>query len=102
MTVEHLQPLLDHNKDAKLLCQVAELPFRAQVSVSVRDAIRLGRLTALQKPDGRVRGIVAGDVVRRLVANTMSQQLMEDAQRATHHFSTPSARERDANALRTC
>ena len=32
------------------------------------DAIRLGRMTALSKPDGAVRGIVIGDVVRRLVA----------------------------------
>ena len=46
----------------------------------------LGRLTALQKPDGGVRGIVAGDVVRRLVARTVSQQLMEDVERATALF----------------
>ena len=75
MTVEHLQVLLDHSKDAKQLYQVAELLSRAEVPVSVRDAVRLGRLTALQKPDGGVRGIVAGDIVRRLVARTMSQQL---------------------------
>ena len=36
--------------------------------------VRLGRLTALSKPDGGVRGIIAG-VVWRLVARTMSQQL---------------------------
>ena len=36
--------------------------------------VRLGRLTALFKPDGGVRGIIAGDVVRRLVARTMSHQ----------------------------
>ena len=65
MTVEHLQPLLDHSKDAKLFHQVAELLSRAQVP-----AVRLGRLTALQNPDGGVRGIVAGDIVRRLVART--------------------------------
>ena len=32
-------------------------------------------MTALKKPDGGVQGIVAGDVVRRLVARTMAQQL---------------------------
>ena len=37
--------------------------------------IRLGRLTAFQKPTGGVRGIVAGEVLRRLVARTMAQQL---------------------------
>ena len=33
-------------------------------------AIRLGRMTALSKPDGGVRGIVVGDFLRRLVART--------------------------------
>ena len=47
------------------------------------DLIRVGRLTALSKPDGGVRGIVAGDVIRRLVARTMSQQLSEAVERAT-------------------
>ena len=50
------------------------------------DAIRLGRLTALQKPNGGVRGIVAGNIVRRLVAHTMSQQMMEKVQAATAPF----------------
>ena len=47
------------------------------------DLIRVGRLTALSKPDGGVRGIVVGDVVRRLVARTMAQQLSEAVERAT-------------------
>ena len=52
------------------------------------DLIRVGRLTALSKPDGGVRGIVAGDVIRRLVARTMSQQLSEAVERATapYHY----------------
>ena len=86
MTVEHLQPLLDHTKDARMFFQVAERLARAQVPPSVRDTVRLGRVTALQKPDGGVRGIVAGDVVRRLVARTMSQQMMEAVQGATAPF----------------
>ena len=39
-----------------------------------RASIRQGRMIALQKPLGGVRGIVVGDVVRRLVARTMAQQ----------------------------
>ena len=35
----------------------------------------MGRVTALQKPNGSVRGIVASDVFRRLVARTMAHQL---------------------------
>ena len=61
MKVEHL------HSDAKLFFQVGELLARAQVLASVRDATRLGRLSALEKPDG---GVVAGDVVRRLVARS--------------------------------
>ena len=34
--------------------------------------VRSGRLTALSKPDGGVRGIVSGDVIRRLVARTIA------------------------------
>ena len=43
-------------------------------------------LTALQKPNGGVRGIVAGDIVRRLVSRTVSQQMMEKVQVATAPF----------------
>ena len=38
------------------------------------------------KFDGGVRGIVAGDVVRRLVARTMSQQLSPAVERATSPY----------------
>ena len=64
MTVEHLQPLLDHPRDLQLVFQVAERLARA--------AIRMGSC-------GR-------DVVRRLVACTMSQQLMDAVQQATAPF----------------
>ena len=48
--------------------------------------IRLGRLTALQKPTGDVRGIVAGEVLRRLVARTMAQQLGPAVENFTASF----------------
>ena len=70
MTVEHLHPLLDHFRDSNFFFHAAELLARAQVPPTIKDAIRLGRLTALRKTDGGVRGIVAGDIVRRLVART--------------------------------
>ena len=53
---------------------------------AVINVFRMGRLTALSKPDGGVRGIVAGDVVRRLVARTMSQQLSPAVERATSPY----------------
>ena len=44
---------------------------RGQVPESIETAVKLGRMTALSKADGGVRGIV--DVIWRLVARTMSQ-----------------------------
>ena len=43
-------------------------------------------MTALQKPDGGVRGIVVGDVFRRLVGRTLAKQFAEQAQGATRPF----------------
>ena len=85
-TVEHLHPLLDHCGDLRMFFAVAELLARGQVPESIQAAVKLGRMTAFTKPEGGVRGIVAGDVVRRLVARTMSQQMMEAVQSATSPF----------------
>ena len=81
MTVEHLRPLLDSVSDLKLFHSMAEGLARGAVP-EVVEALRLGRLTALRKPCG-VRGIVAGDVVRRLVSRTMAQQLGTVVESAT-------------------
>ena len=47
---------------------------------TIHASIRQGRMIALQKPLGGVRGIVVGDAVRRPVARTMAQRipLVED------------------------
>ena len=42
------------------------------VPEDVLEVIRLGRVTALRKPVGGVRGIVVGDILRRLVASQAS------------------------------
>ena len=86
MTVEHPQPLLDHPKDVRLFFQVAERLAREQVLQDIQARIGMGRLTASRKADGGVRGIVAGDVVRRLIARTMSLQLMDAVLQATAPF----------------
>ena len=86
MTMEHLRPLLGDARSLHSFFLVAEQLARAQVPDGVVDLVRLGRLTALTKPDGGVRGIVAGDVVRRLVARTMSQQLGPAVERATSPY----------------
>ena len=38
------------------------------------NGLRLGRLLALQKPNGGIRALVIGDVFRRLVSRTLAQQ----------------------------
>ena len=79
MTTEHLRPLLEDVRGLHLLGEVVERLARAEVPPEVMRLVRGGRLTALAKPDGGVRGIVAGDVIRRLLAQTMSQQLSKAA-----------------------
>ena len=86
MTNEHLRPLLDNPRELHLFFRVAELLARGQVPGNVASVLRKGRMTALQKPGGGVRGIVAGDVVRRLVARTISQQLAKVVEGATAPF----------------
>ena len=72
MTTEHLRPLF--------------LVAEAQILDIATRMIRDGRF-ALSKLDGGVRGIVAGDVIRRLVArSTMAQQSQKAVEVATALF----------------
>ena len=76
MTVEHLRPLLESGVCGEVATQFA----RGQVPKEVLLlAVRLGRMTALQKPDGRVRGIVVGDVFGQFVGWTFAKQFAEQA-----------------------
>ena len=58
----------------------------ARVPEEIIEAIRLGRLTALSKPDGGVRGIVVGDILRRMVARTLAKQISKKVEEATAPF----------------
>ena len=71
MTADHLFSILESEADSELLVQVASKLAVGDVPDEVIDGIRVGRLTALAKPDGGVRGIVVGDIIRRLVARTV-------------------------------
>ena len=53
MTSEHLFPVLESEAASELLAQ--DLFAAGQVPHDILEPIRLGRLTALQKPDGGVR-----------------------------------------------
>ena len=84
MTV--LRPLLDNPRDLHALFLMAEtVGARNGPEAAVRP-LRLGRLTALRKPTGGVRGIVAGDILRRLVSRTIAQQLSDVVKNATSPF----------------
>ena len=68
------------------------------------DGLRVGRLVALQKGNGRVRGLVMSDVFRRLVGRTLAQQFSAQFQEACHPFqyalSTKAGAEGLARAVR--
>ena len=46
----------------------------------------MGPLTALSKPDGGVRRIVVGDILRRMVARTIAKQIAKQVEAATAPF----------------
>ena len=80
MTADNLRPLLASVEDTTRFWRFCQVLARAGVPEEIIDVIRLGRLTALQKPNGRVRGIVSADVVRRL------EQITPAVERATFPF----------------
>ena len=100
---DHLRLVLDQVRDTHMLCQMADQFAQARIPPAVHNFLRLGRLTALQKPRGGVRGIVVGDVLRRLVARTMAQQLGKAVEAATaphqHALSTRAGTECVAHAM---
>ena len=65
MTCEHLRPLLENSRDSYSFFLMAEQFAQEVAPEAAIHAVRVGRLTVLRKPDGGVRGIVAGDVVDR-------------------------------------
>ena len=86
MTVEHLRPLLECDRALDSLHKFARIVARGEVPDRIEPVVRLGRLTALRKPDGGVRGIVYGDVLRRLVARTIAQQIADQVEGAPLPF----------------
>ena len=86
MTSDLLFPVLEKEADSELFVQVCAQLAVGNVPEEIIDTIRLGRMTALSKPDGGVRGIVVGDIVRRLVARTISKQIAKKVEETTAPF----------------
>ena len=72
--------------DMSLFFKFAEKLAQADVPDAIIPVIRMGRMTVLRKGDGGVRGIVVEDVIRRLVARTIAQQLGRAVETATAPF----------------
>ena len=86
MRTEHVRPLLDNVEDCNMFHEAAQSSAQASIPEEILAALRVGQMTALQKPNGGVRGIVVGDVIRRLVAKTMAKQFMARFETATKPF----------------
>eukprot|EP00434_Breviolum_minutum_P019350 symbB.v1.2.017057.t1/scaffold1314.1/size125707/10 len=87
-TNAHLRVLLNSEDDISLLHQAAQHLVDAAVPPPILAALRLGRMVALRKGDGRVRGLVLGDTFRRLLSRTLAQTFGAafDAACAPHQF----------------
>ena len=83
---EHVRPLLDNSRDSHRFFSMAEQLAQGVAPEAAIHAVQVGCLTALRKPDGGVRGIVAGDMVRRLIARTIAQQMSDAVKQATSPF----------------
>ena len=80
MRNEHLKCIVfsPRLEDSKVLYYVAETLARAEIPETIRKALALARMTALDKGSSKVRGIAAGDTFRRVVAKTLAQQFAHE------------------------
>ena len=74
MSVEHILGLVESDHDVEIFCNFATIASQGHVPRGVLERLRLGRVTALRQPHGNIRGIVVGDIIRRLIASTIAQR----------------------------
>ena len=72
-TNEHLKVALDDEDTAALLHRSAQRMAHALIPVAIAEAFMSARMTALRKPNGKVRGIATGTAFRRLVASCVAR-----------------------------
>ena len=97
MTAEHLKVVLESERDSKSLWRMCQEFARNRMPAEILQVVRIGRMTALQKPQGGVRGIAVGDFLHRLVARTLAQQL-GPVVGSTPHFSLHCQPSQDVSA----
>ena len=59
---------------------------RAEIPRDLLTPLKMERVTALRQPNGKIRGILIGDIMRRLVARTIAQQVALAVEEATAPF----------------
>ena len=101
MTAEHLRLVLESVPDTAAFHRAAQDLARAEIPPDVLALLRMGRLTALQKPGGGVRGIVCGDLVRRLVAQQISSAVEEATSPFQYALTTKTGGECVAHAIQS-
>ena len=99
MTADHLRPLLESERDSEVLAELGASLARGEGPQVVWGAIRMGRMTALRKADGGVRGIVVGDLFRRLVSRTIAQQIAKSVERPRRRLSCMRCRLRQGQSV---
>ena len=82
MRNEYLKLCLEDDLSLDLLSTVAEFIAQANVPTRIVQTMSVSSITALKKRNGRVRGIAAGDTLRRLVAKTLARQSEEQLRNA--------------------
>ena len=76
ITAEHLRPFFGILKQIAISFGfLGQALAQTHIPEEVLTALRMGRITALQKPSVGIKGIVVGDLVRRLVSRTIAQQI---------------------------
>jgi len=83
MSASHLKVLLDDEASLHRLGIAASAFARAAVPSEIAQGLALARLTALRKPNGGVRGIATGDILRRLVSKALARQFADRFTAAT-------------------
>ena len=85
---EYFKLCLEDETALDSLCDVANLLAKAIVPQAIVDVLRIFPIAALKKDEDRVRGIAAGDTIRRLVAKTLAKQYQQILRQAAllHNF----------------
>ena len=76
--------MLENEGDSDLFIRVSLVS--GKVPPAIVQAIWLGQMTALSKPDGGVRGTVVRDIISSLVARSIAKQIAKKVEAMTALF----------------